>query len=155
MQFGEILGILPNRVVEAATSDSESESETGSDIVLDDSESESEIGSSGSESEIESNIVLDDSKSESQIQSSGSEFKSQFDFCLPYLLLPGNEIPKWCKFNHQSVGNSVSFWVGPKFSNLDVCVAFPVQAQPYYSWLNFSDNFSISISINNRENQIN
>ena len=70
-QFGEILGILP----EAATSNSLPEFE-------------SEIGSSGSEYEI------DDSKSESQIQSSGFEFKSQFDFYLPYLLLPGNEVPK-------------------------------------------------------------
>nr|POF23063.1 hypothetical protein CFP56_15544 [Quercus suber] len=88
-QFGEILGIL----LEAATSYSllEFESEIGSNIVLDDSESESE---SESDSEIESDIVLDDSKSESQIQSSSFEFKSQFDFYLPYLLLPGNEIPK-------------------------------------------------------------
>ncbi|XP_065627330.1 disease resistance protein RUN1 isoform X2 [Quercus suber] len=142
-QFGEILGIL----LEAATSYSllEFESEIGSNIVLDDSESESE---SESDSEIESDIVLDDSKSESQIQSSSFEFKSQFDFYLPYLLLPGNEIPKWCKFNHQSVGNSISFWVGPRFSNLAVCVAFPD-----YSWFD-SDNFSISISINNCEKQI-
>ncbi|KAL4653441.1 hypothetical protein ACB092_01G303600 [Castanea dentata] len=136
--FGEILGILP----EAATSD-----------IL--PEFESEIGSSGSgsESEIESDIILDDSKSESQIPSSGSEFLSPVDFYLPYLLLPGYEIPKWCKFNHLSVGNSVSFWVGPKSSNLDVCVAFP--AQPHYSWQTyFSDDFSISISINNCEKQI-
>lgn len=41
----------------------------------------------------------------------------------------------------------------PNFSNLDVCVAFP--AQLHYSWQTyFSDDFSISISINNSEKQI-
>ena len=43
-----------------------------------------------------------------------------------YLLLPAIEIPKWFEFNHhQSVGNSVSFLVGPKFLNLVVCIAIP------------------------------
>ena len=43
-----------------------------------------------------------------------------------YLILPAIEIPKSFKFNHhQSVGNSVSFLVGPKFSNLVVCIDFP------------------------------
>nr|POE99698.1 hypothetical protein CFP56_56395 [Quercus suber] len=70
-QFGEILGILPNVVTEAARS---------------------------------------------------FESKIQWD----YLILPAIEIPKWFKFNHhQSVGNSASFLVGPKFSNLVVCIAFP------------------------------
>ncbi|KAK7849667.1 hypothetical protein CFP56_002554 [Quercus suber] len=45
---------------------------------------------------------------------------------LYHLELPVTEIPEWLKFNHrQSVGNSVSFLVGPKFSNLFVCIAFP------------------------------
>ncbi|XP_065618174.1 probable WRKY transcription factor 19 [Quercus suber] len=43
-----------------------------------------------------------------------------------YLLLPAIEIPKWFVFNHhESVGNSVSFLVGPKFSNLVVCIVLP------------------------------
>ena len=72
LQFGEILGILPNVVAKAARS-------------------------------FESMISNRD-----------------------YLKLLAIEIPKWLKFNHhQSVGNSVSFLVGPKFSNLVVCIAFP------------------------------
>ena len=43
-----------------------------------------------------------------------------------HLELPVTEIPEWLKFNHhQSVGNSVSFLVGPEFSNLFVCIAIP------------------------------
>ena len=49
------------------------------------------------------------------------------------LILPVTEIPKWLKFNHhQSVGNSVSFLVGPKISNLVVCIAFPSKDVPIF-----------------------
>ncbi|KAK7819152.1 disease resistance protein adr2 [Quercus suber] len=49
------------------------------------------------------------------------------------LTLPVTEIPKWLKINHhQSVGNSVSFLVGPKLSNLVVCIAFPSKDVPNY-----------------------
>ena len=43
-----------------------------------------------------------------------------------HLELPVTTIPEWLKFSHhQSVGNSVSFLVGPEFSNLFVCIAIP------------------------------
>ena len=59
----------------------------------------------------------------------------EFDYCkqfgefwqAPYeyeLILPGSEIPKW--FNHQSVGNSISFWVNHDYDYLKFvyCVVF-------------------------------
>uniref|UniRef100_A0A7N2LFQ5 TIR domain-containing protein n=2 Tax=Quercus lobata TaxID=97700 RepID=A0A7N2LFQ5_QUELO len=69
-----------------------------------------------------------------------------------YLILPVTEIPKWLKFNHhQSVENSVSFLVGPKFSNLVVCIALTsmgVKTDAMYGW-------GIYVFINGEEQFIN
>ena len=43
---------------------------------------------------------------------------------LYFLKLPVTEIPKYLKFNHQTFGNSISFWVGKECSKLDVFIAF-------------------------------
>ena len=96
LQFGEILGILPNTVAEATRS-----------------------------------------------------FESKI-YRHYYLTLPIIEIPKWFKFNHhQIVGNFVSFLVGPKFSNLVVCVAFPSKLVN----TNMDNLLSIKISINGGKQQ--
>ncbi|KAK9990031.1 hypothetical protein SO802_025016 [Lithocarpus litseifolius] len=88
IQFGEILGILPNRVHEGASS----------------------------------HISMDPFH--------------EFEYNNRYSLkLPAAEIPECLKFNHQSFGNSVSFWVGEKFSKLAVCVAFrSVEAHTCQDW---------------------
>ncbi|KAF3969678.1 hypothetical protein CMV_006539 [Castanea mollissima] len=38
------------------------------------------------------------------------------------IIVPGKKIPNW--INHQSIESSISFWVGPKFPSIAVCVAF-------------------------------
>ncbi|XP_075654343.1 TMV resistance protein N-like isoform X2 [Castanea sativa] len=77
--------------------------------------------------------LFDDSESESE---SDSEIE---DYCI---FLPGTEIPKWLKFNHQSFGNYISFKVGCKFPKLAVCVAFrSTEAQ-------IRREFSVHVSVN-------
>ena len=60
-------------------------------------------------------------------EGSGSE-DEDWDFS-PKFLLPGTEIPKW--FNHQSVENSISFWVGHKVSKFTVCIALEPGTNSY------------------------
>ena len=52
-----------------------------------------------------------------------SESESEHEISY-HLTVPVTEIPKYLKFNHQTFGNSVSFWVGKKFSKLAICIAF-------------------------------
>jgi hypothetical protein len=58
--------------------------------------------------------------------------------------VPGNDIPNW--FNHQSVGSSISFWVGPGFPKFALCLGFGME-----------DNFFncyVYLSINGRKQKI-
>ena len=41
------------------------------------------------------------------------------------ITIPGNEIPIW--FNHQCMGNYVSFWIGPEIPTFALCVAFGME----------------------------
>ena len=41
------------------------------------------------------------------------------------ITIPGNEIPIW--FNHQYMGNYVSFWIGPEIPTFALCVAFGME----------------------------
>jgi hypothetical protein len=45
------------------------------------------------------------------------------------MTLPGNEIPNW--FNHQSVGSSISFWIGSEVPTFALCLAFGTQSSPF------------------------
>ncbi|KAK7837199.1 putative disease resistance protein rpp1, partial [Quercus suber] len=40
------------------------------------------------------------------------------------IIVPGIEIPSWFNFNHQSVENSISFWVGWEIPKITLCIAF-------------------------------
>ena len=67
-----------------------------------------------------------------------------------HLELPVTEIPEWLKFNqHQSVGNSVSFLVGPKFSNFVVCIAIPSNDIEYRCEVHFFINDKIQRTVFN------
>ena len=96
MQVIEIIGISPNRVCGSARSTNyfPSESEDG-DISMD------RQFSHHSSSETE-----------------GVEYENQFS--KRTITFSETETPKW--FNHQSVENSIFFWVGRKFPKLAVCV---------------------------------
>ena len=56
------------------------------------------------------------------------------------IILPGHDIPNW--FNHQSVGKSISFWIGLEFPTFGLCLAFGMEDD-------YSDYcYRVDISIN-------
>jgi hypothetical protein len=52
--------------------------------------------------------------------------------------VPGNEIPNW--FNHQSVGSSISFWVGPGFTKFALCLVVGTVDDTFRCYVDISIN---------------
>jgi hypothetical protein len=52
--------------------------------------------------------------------------------------VPGNEIPNW--FNHQGVGSSISFWVGPGFPKFALCLLFGTKDYSFQCFVDISIN---------------
>jgi hypothetical protein len=52
--------------------------------------------------------------------------------------VPGNEIPNW--FNHQGVGSSISFWVGPGFPKFALCLLFGTEDDYFQCFVDISIN---------------
>ena len=64
------------------------------------------------------------------------------------ITIPRSEIPKW--FNHCSVGNSISFWVGRRFPNLfAICIALGTEEEAQRS--EYSCFVRVDASINGCE----
>jgi hypothetical protein len=59
------------------------------------------------------------------------------------MTLPGNEIPNW--FNHQSVGSSISFWIGSEVPTFALCLAFGTQS-PLQNWDCYTCHFDVNIA---------
>ncbi|KAK7858805.1 putative wrky transcription factor 19 [Quercus suber] len=73
--------------------------------------------------------------------------------CSEYrILVPGdeNEIPNW--FNHQRVGNLISFSIGPEFPTIALCLAF--QKEDYSTLSSFLIHVNISINGSKRTFEI-
>jgi hypothetical protein len=58
--------------------------------------------------------------------------------------VPGNEIPNW--FNHQGVGSSISFWVGPGFLKFALCLLFGTEDDSFQCYGDFECGVYISIN---------
>jgi hypothetical protein len=52
--------------------------------------------------------------------------------------VPGNKIPNW--FNHQGVGSSISFWVGPGFPKFALCLLFGTKDYSFQCFVDISIN---------------
>ena len=103
-QFGEFIGLQQNIVCARGIRHQDSDSETNF-------ESESKFDFDEATSETDSTWILYDDYS---------------------LVLPRTKIPKG-RFNHQSVGSSVSFSVGRKLPSFASCVALKLERKDYFN----------------------
>ena len=67
------------------------------------------------------------------------------------ILVPGdeNEIPNW--FNHQRVGNLISFSIGPEFPTIALCIAFHIEGDFPDMDCFYYFHINVDISINGRK----
>ena len=120
-QFGEFIGLQQNIVCARGIWHQDSDSETNF-------ESESKFDFDEATFETNSNPEADnESVSRFELNEATSETDSTWKLYDDYsLTLPESKIPKW-RFNHQSVGNSISFSVGQKLPSFAICVAIKVE----------------------------
>ncbi|XP_050245754.1 TMV resistance protein N-like isoform X3 [Quercus robur] len=154
-QIIETMGILPNRVYEGSRSDllmdPQSSTRLSHKVLLSDYEGS---GIEAEDDDCEIMEILPNRACEgltSEDPQSSNDFASEIagsetEDCV--FIIPRAVIPKW--FNHHSVGNSISFWVGRRFPNLfAICIALGPEEEAQK--IEYSCSVRVDASINGCE----
>ena len=125
MQVIEIIGILPSRVRGRARSNKLMDPQLTNYFPSETEGAESEDQDISMDLQFSNNFSL---------ETEGVEYEDQDVDLTIYFW--GTEMPKW--FNHQSVDNSIFFFVGRKFPKLAVCIV--VGQEGFYGFVDISIN---------------